>query len=158
MRRQNMTKTISKSNDSKSLQIRNSTAEFLIFTAQAGESGIEVRYEDETVWLTQKMMAALFDVAIPTINEHLDNIYKAGELQENSTIRKFLTVQKEGSREVKRDLEHYNLDAIIALGYRVNSNRATQFRKWATGVLKQFAIKGYVLDKERLKNGAFLWI
>ena len=150
-----MTKEV-KSNDSKSLQIRNSTAEFLIFTAQAGESGIEVRYEDETVWLTQKMMAALFDVSIPAVNQHLTNIYNSGELQENSTIKKFLIVQKEGNREIKRDVEHYSLDAIIALGYRVNSNRATQFRRWATGVLKQFAIKGYVLDKERLKNGAFL--
>lgn len=146
----------SKSNDSKSLQIRNSTAEFLIFTAQAGESGIEVRYEDETVWLTQKMMAALFDVSIPAVNQHLTNIYNAGELQENSTIKKFLIVQKEGNREIKRDVEHYNLDAIIALGYRVNSTRAIQFRRWATEVLKQFAIKGYVLDKERLKNGSFL--
>lgn len=143
---------------SKSLQIRNSTAEFLIFTAQSGESGIEVRFEDETVWLTQKMMAALFEVTTPTINEHLNNIYKSEELQENSTVRKFLIVQMEGSREVKRDVDHYSLDAIISIGYRVNSERATRFRRWATEVLKQFAIKGYVLDKERLKNGAFLGI
>lgn len=151
-----MTKEISKSSDSRALKIRNSTAEFLIFTAQAAKGGIEVRYEDETVWLTQKMMAALFDVGVPTVNEHLANIYKSLELKEKATIRKFRIVQKEGCREVRREVEHYNLDVIIALGYRVNSVRATEFRRWATEVLKQFAIKGYVLDKERLKNGPLL--
>ena len=140
----------------KNLTIRNSTAEFLIFTAQAGEDSIEVKYADETVWVTQKMMAKLFEVAIPTINEHLKNIYQNQELDEQSTIRKFLIVQKEGKRDVKRELEFYNLDVIISVGYRVNSQRATQFRIWATNVLKGFAIKGYVLDKERLKNGSFL--
>ncbi len=140
----------------KDLTIRNSTAEFLIFTSQAGEESIEVKYADENVWLSQKMMAKLFDVTIPTINEHLKNIYQHQELEENSTIRKFRIVQPEANRSVQRDIDFYNLDAIISLGYRVNSYRATQFRIWATRVIKEFAIKGYVLDKKRLENGNFL--
>jgi hypothetical protein len=136
--------------------IRNSTAEFLIFTSTAGEESIEVRYEDETIWLSQKMMAALFDVTIPTINEHLKNIYERGELTRTATLRKFLIVRTEGNREVSRDLEYYSLDAIISVGYRINSKRATQFRQWATQVLREFAIKGYVLDKKRMENGTFL--
>lgn len=140
----------------KKLQIRNSTAEFLIFTSQAGENTIEVMVQDETVWLTQKMIAALFEVEVNTINYHLKEIYKYNELQETATIRKFRIVQTEGKREVNRDVEFYNLDVIISVGYRVNSSRATQFRQWATSVLRDFAIRGYVLDKERLKNGAFL--
>ena len=139
----------------KKLQIRNSTAEFLIFTRQAGEDGIEVRVAEETVWLTQKLMAALFEVTVPTINEHLATLYTQGEISRAATIRDFRTVQKEGGREVSRNLEFYNLDAIIAVGFRVNSPRATQFRQWATGVLRDYAIRGYVLDKERLKNGSF---
>ncbi|WP_339061057.1 virulence RhuM family protein [Tepidibacillus marianensis] len=148
-----------KENDEKSkkaLQIRNSTAEFLIFTSQANENTIEVRVEDETVWLTQKLIAELFGVDVRTINDHLKNIYSEGELSEEATIRKNRIVQKEGNREVSRDVLFYNLDAIISVGYRVNSLRATQFRQWATGVLRNFAIRGYVLDKERLKNGTFL--
>lgn len=137
------------------LQIRNSTAEFLIFTRQAGENSIEVRVEDDTVWLTQKLIAVLFDVDVRTINEHLSNIYQSGELQREATIRKFRIVQKEGSREVARNVDGYNLDAIISVGYRVNSVRATQFRQWATGILRDFSIRGYLLDKERLKNGQF---
>ncbi len=140
----------------KKLQIRNSTAEFLIFTRQAGDDGIEVRVENETVWLTQKLMAALFDVDVRTINEHLGNIYQTGEQRREATIRNFRIVRREGTREVARAVEHYNLDAIIAVGFRVNSARAIQFRQWATGILRDFAIRGYVLDKERLKNGAFL--
>ncbi len=140
----------------KDLSIRNSTAEFLIFTSQAGEESIEVKYAAGTVWLSQKMMAKLFDVTIPTINEHLRNIYQHQELEENSTIRKFRIVQNEANRSVQRDIDFYNLDAIISLGYRVNSYRATQFRIWATKVIKEFAIKGYVLDKKRLENGTFL--
>lgn len=139
----------------KKLQIRNSTAEFLIFTRQTGEDGIEVRIEDETVWLTQKLMAALFEVGIPTINEHLANLYSQGEIVKTSTIRNFRTVQKEGQRQVARDVDFYNLDAIIAVGFRVNSARAIQFRQWATGILRDYSIRGYVLDKQRLKNGAF---
>jgi hypothetical protein len=138
----------------KKIQIRNSTAEFLIFTAQAGEKGIEVRLEDETVWLTQKLMAALFEVSVPTINEHLANLYKHREIEATATLRKFRIVQTEGSRQVGRDVDFYNLDAIIAVGFRVHSLRATQFRQWATGILRDFAIRGYVIDKERLKNGA----
>lgn len=146
---------MTKKNDKTKL-VRNSTAEFLIFTAQAGEQSIEVRYEDETVWLTQKMMALLFDVTVPTINEHLKNIFDQGEIPREATIRKFRIVQIEGAREVSRTADFYNLDAIISVGYRVNSVRATQFRQWATGVLREFAIKGYVLDRKRLENGAYL--
>jgi len=136
--------------------IRNSTAEFLIFTGQAGEQSIEARYEDETIWLTQRLMATLFDVGINTINYHLKEIFDAGEITPEATIRKFRIVQSEGARNVARDIEHYNLDAIISVGYRVNSVRATQFRQWATRILREFAVKGYVLDKKRLENGAFL--
>lgn len=136
--------------------IRNSTAEFLIFTGQTGEQSIEARYENETVWLSQKLMAELFAVDVRTVNEHLKNIYDSGELQREATIRKFRTVQTEGSRQVARNIDFYNLDAIISVGYRVNSVRATQFRQWATQVLREFAIKGYVLDKKRMENGAFL--
>ncbi|RKX40085.1 MAG: cell filamentation protein Fic [Verrucomicrobia bacterium] len=142
-------------NDDKKL-IRNSTAEFLVFTAQSGEESIEARYEDETVWLSQKLMAALFEVDVRTINEHLKNIYAQEEVALGATIRKFRIVQTEGKREVARDVEHYNLDAIISVGYRVNSKRATQFRQWATRVLREFAIRGYVLDRKRMENGSFL--
>ena len=141
---------------SKSLTIRNSTAEFLIFTNQAGEDGIEVRYQDETIWLTQKLMAELFDTTKSTISEHLRNIYTSKELNKSSTVRNFRTVRKEGNRNVERELEFYNLDAIISVGYRVNSKRATQFRQWATRILREFAVKGYVLDKKRLEQGVFL--
>lgn len=137
------------------LMIRNSTAEFLIFSKQAGENSIEVRVENETVWLTQKLIAVLFEVSVPTVSEHLANIYQQGELTQEATVRNFRIVQKEGNREVARNVDCYNLDAIISVGYRVNSARATQFRQWATGVLRDFAIRGYLLDKERLKNGAF---
>ncbi|NMB79587.1 MAG: virulence RhuM family protein [Methanomicrobiales archaeon] len=136
--------------------IRNSTTEFLIFTAASGEGSIEVRYEEETIWLSQKMIATLFDVSAPTVNEHLKNIYDTGELAREATIRKFRTVQVEGSRDVARNLDYYSLDAIISVGYRVNSKRATQFRQWATQVLREFAIKGYVLDRARMENGTFL--
>lgn len=136
------------------MQIRNSTTEFLVFTSQAGEKGIEVRVADETVWLTQKLIAALFDVDVRTVSEHLQNIFATKELTQDATLRNFRTVQTEGSREVARNVGFYNLDAIIAIGFRVNSVRATQFRQWAIGVLRDFAVRGYVLDKERLKNGA----
>ena len=135
------------------LTIRNSTAEFLIFTQQAGEGGIEVRYEDASIWLTQKLMAELFDVTTPTINEHLKNIFESLELDQSSVIRKFRITANDGKNY---NTQFYNLDAIISVGYRVNSKRATQFRQWATKVLKEFAIKGFVLDKKRLENGSFL--
>ena len=140
----------------KDLLIRNSTAEFLTFELQSKQDSIEVRYEDETIWLTQKMMATLFDVSVKTISEHLQNIYDEGELERESTIRNFRIVQTEGTRQVNRDVDHYNLDAVISVGYRVNSIRATQFRRWATQVLKQFAIRGYVIDKKRMENGTAL--
>ncbi len=133
--------------------IRNSTAEFLIFTAQAGENSIEVRVEDETVWLTQKLMAELFGVDIRTISEHLKNIFQSNELNDDSVIRKFRITAADGKKYLT---QFYNLDAIISVGYRVNSKRATQFRQWATQVLREFAIKGFVLDNKRLENGAFL--
>ncbi len=137
-------------------EIRNSTAEFLIFQAENKEQGIEVMYADETIWCTQKAMAALFDVGVPAISKHLANVFETGELKEEATISKMETVQQEGNREVKRTVVMYKLDAIIAVGYRVNSIRATQFRQWATSVLRQFAIRGYVLDKKRMENGTFL--
>ena len=112
--------------------IRNSTAEFLMFTAQSGEQSIEARYADETIWLSQKLMATLFDVGVNTINYHLKEVVESGEIQLEATLRKFRRVQQEGVREVTRDVDFYNLDAIISVGYRVNSIRATQFRQWAT--------------------------
>ncbi len=142
--------------EKKDLIIRNSTAEFLTFELQAKEDSIDVRYEDENLWLTQKMMGMLFDVEPNTITYHLQEIFKSGELDQEATTRKFRVVQIEGNRTVNRNIDHYNLDAVISVGYRVNSIRATQFRRWATQVLKQFAITGYVLDRKRMENGAFL--
>lgn len=143
-------------NGSKKLQIRNSTAEFLIFQIENKEEGIEVLYQDETLWLTQKTMSILFDVYIRTINEHLKNIYSQGEVDKNTTIRKNRIVQKEGNRNISREVFIYSLDAIISVGYRVNSVRATQFRQWCTFILRQFAIRGYVIDKKRMENGSFI--
>lgn len=142
-------------NEEKKANIRNSTAEFLIFTEQSGENSVEVRIAEESVWLTQKLMGVLFEVSVPTINEHLNNLFSQNEISKSATIRNFRIVQKEGAREVVRNIEFYNLEAIIAVGFRVNSLRAIQFRQWAVGILKDFAIRGYVLDKERLKNGSF---
>lgn len=138
---------------SKKLQIRNSTAEFLIFTSQSGKDGIEVRFENETIWLSQKLMAVLFDCSTDNISLHLKNIFKSGELEENSVAEEFSVTATDGKNYKTK---HYNLDAVISVGYRVNSGRATQFRQWATSVLRDFAVRGYVLDKERLKNGTFL--
>jgi len=133
--------------------IRNSTAEFLIFTSQAGDDSIEVRVEDETVWLTQKLIADLFGKGRSTITEHLKNIFAEHELKEDSVCRKFRHTGNDGK---SYNIKFYNLDAIISVGYRVNSKRATQFRQWATQVLSEFAIKGFVLDNKRLENGVFL--
>ena len=130
--------------------IRNSTAEFLIFTGQAGEQSIEARYEDETLWLSQKLMAELFGVDVRTVSEHLKNIFASQELTAEAVIRKFRITASDGKNY---QTQFYNLDAIISVGYRVNSLRATQFRQWATGVLCEFAIKGYVLDRQRMENG-----
>ena len=142
----------------KKFEIRNSTAEFLTFIAEGKENGVQVAYRDETIWATQKAMAQLFDVGIPAINKHLNNIYSDGELSQSSTISKMEIVQMEGIREVTRQVDFYNLDAIISVGYRVNSTRATQFRQWCTFVLSQFAIRGYVIDKKRMENGSFIGI
>ncbi|MCD4794909.1 MAG: virulence RhuM family protein [Bacteroidales bacterium] len=137
----------------KNKQIRNSTAEFLIFTSQDGKNSIEARYEDETIWLTQKLMGELFEVGTNTVNYHLKEIFKSGEADDNSVIRKFRITADDGKNY---NTNFYNLDAIISVGYRVNSLRATQFRQWATKVLSNFAIKGFVIDKKRLENGTFL--
>jgi hypothetical protein len=137
----------------KPLQIRNSTVEFLIFTNQAKEDGIEVRVQDETIWLSQKLMGVLFDCSTDNISLHLKNIFKENELEENSVTEEFsVTASDRKAYKTK----HYNLDAIIAVGYRVNSKRATAFRQWATSVLRDYAIRGYVIDKKRMENGTFL--
>ena len=137
----------------KDIHVRNSVSDFLIFTKQTGGDGIQVRLHDENIWLTQKSMAQLFDCSIDNIALHLKNIFQTGELDEMATTEDSSVVQKEGERNVSRNMKFYNLDAVISVGYRINSVRATQFRKWATDVLKQFTIKGYVLDKTRLENG-----
>lgn len=135
------------------IQIRNSSTDFLVFTKHADSGGIEVRVHDESVWLTQKGMAQLFDCSTDNIGLHLKNIFASGELTESATTEESSVVQIEGGREIKRHVKFYNLDAIISVGYRINSVRATQFRQWATGVLKTFTVQGYVLDKQRLENG-----
>ena len=137
----------------KKFEIRNSTAEFLIFQIEGKESGVQVVYHDETVWCTQKAMAELFDVGVPAISKHLKNIFESGELSEDSVISKMETTASDGK---SYNTTFYNLDAIISVGYRVNSTRATQFRQWCTFILRQFAIRGYVIDKKRMENGAFL--
>lgn len=126
---------------------------FLIYNTPNNEVRVNVYLENDTVWLTQKAMAELFGVVKSTVSEHLFNIYDTGELERNATVRDFRTVQTEGTRQVTRDLEYYNLDAIISLGYRVNSSKATQFRIWATQTLKEYILKGFVLDDQRLKEG-----
>jgi hypothetical protein len=127
--------------------------QIIFYATPRGDVKVEVLFEEETFWLSQKRIADLFSVDVRTINEHLQNIYATGELQKDSTIRKFQIVQKEGSREVARNVDFYRLEVIIAVGYRVNSTQATQFRIWATNTLKEFIIKGFVLDDERLKQG-----
>ena len=138
------------------LQIRNSTAEFLIFATQNESDTIEVRFEENTLWLTQQAMAELFLTTKQNISQHIQTIVASGELSSEATVKKFLTVRLEGTREVRRPIEYYSLDMIIAVGYRVNSRRATQFRQWATNVLRNFALRGYVLDRKRMENGQFL--
>lgn len=142
----------------KKFEIRNSTAEFLIFMAEGKEQGIQVLYKKETIWATQKAMATLFDCSADNIGLHLKNIYDAMELDKNATTEKISVVQQEGTREVRRNTLFYNLDAIISVGYRVNSRRATQFRQWCTYVLRQYAIRGYVIDKKRMENGSFIGV
>ena len=142
----------------KRFEIRNSTAEFLIFMAEGKEQGIQVLYKKETIWATQKAMATLFDCSADNIGLHLKNIYDAKELDKNATTEKISVVQQEGTREVRRNTLFYNLDAIISVGYRVNSRRATQFRQWCTYVLRLYAIRGYVIDKKRMENGSYIGV
>ena len=136
----------------KKFEIRNSTAEFLTFVAEGKEQGIQVLYKDETVWATQKAMALLFDCSADNIGLHLKNIYDSKELTKEATTEKISVVQQEGAREVRRNTLFYNLDAIISVGYRVNSIRATQFRQWCTYVIRQFSLRGYIIDKKRMAN------
>ena len=138
------------------LQIRNSTAEFLIFIKNSTGDTIEVRLQNNTIWLTQKLISELFDIDRSDITKHLSNIYQEGELSKEATCAIFAQVQKEGNRQITRNIDFYNLDAIISVGYRVNTVRATTFRQWATAVLRDFALRGYVIDKKRMENGVFL--
>ena len=140
------------------ITIRSSAAEYLTYVASVGDQqdSIEMRYEDENIWLTQKMMATLYDVDVRTINEHIKKIYSDSELEEDATIRNFRIVQTEGSRQVTRDTKHYSLQMIIAVGFKVNSERAVQFRKWVNQIAKDYTIKGWVMDDERLKRGTYL--
>ena len=137
-------------------EIRNSTAEFLIFQIEGKQQGIEVYYKDKTVWCTQKAMSILFDCSTDNVGVHLQNIYETQELSKEATTEKISVVRQEGNRNVNRTLQFYNLDAVISVGYRVNSIRATQFRQWATSVLRDYAIRGYVIDRKRMENGTFL--
>ena len=135
--------------------MRSSAAEYLTFVASTGESdaSFEMRYENENIWLTQKMMAAIYDVGIPTVNEHIKKIYADGELTQEATVRKFRIVQTEGTRQVSREVTHFNLQMIIAVGFKVNNQRAVQFRKWAGQIVKDHTIQGWTMDVERLKKG-----
>jgi hypothetical protein len=139
----------------KEITIRSSAAEYLTYIAATGDNkqSFEMRYEDENIWLTQKMMAVLYDVGLPTINEHIGKIYYDAEVAESTTIRNFRIVQTEGNRQVEREIMHYNLQTIIAVGFKVNNERAVQFRKWANKIVKDFTIQGWVMDEERLKHG-----
>ena len=139
----------------KDLIIRSSSAEFIIFERQTHDKGIQVRFEDGDLWLTQKAIGELFNTTRNNITMHINEIYNSYELNEDSTSKKFLLVQNEGNRQVKRNIQYYNLDMVISIGYRVNSDRAIQFRRWATNILKEFSKKGYIIDKKRMENGAF---
>ena len=132
-------------------------SDIILYTAPSGEVRIDIYVQDETVWLTQQKIADLFGVDRTVVSKHLKNIYKEGELEKKATSAKFAQVQKEGEREVKRNIEFFNLDAIISVGYRVNSTKATQFRIWATKTLKEYIIKGFAIDDERLKQGKTLF-
>ena len=139
----------------KDLIIRSSSAEFIIFERQTHDKGIQVRFEDGDLWLTQKAIGELFNTTRNNITMHINEIYDSYELNESLTSKKFLLVQNEGNRQVKRNIQYYNLDMVISIGYRVNSDRAIQFRRWATNILKEFSKKGYIIDKKRMENGAF---
>ena len=135
--------------------VRSSAAEYLTFVAAtgSGNASVEMRYEDENLWLTQKMMATLYDVSVPAVSQHLKRIYADNELEREATVKPYLTVQTEGGREVQRQVEHYNLQAIIAVGFKIENERAVQFRKWANQIVKDYTIQGWVMDVDRLKNG-----
>ena len=135
--------------------VRSSAAEYLTFVAAGGQSetSVEMRYEDENIWLTQKMMATLYDVSVPAVSQHLKRIYGDIELERGATVKQYLTVQTEGSREVTRSVEHYSLQAIIAVGFKIENERAVQFRKWANRIVKDYTIQGWTMDVERLKQG-----
>lgn len=139
----------------KDLIVRSSSAEFLIFERQTHDKGIQVRFEDGDLWLTQKAIGELFNVDRTVVTKHIKNIYSELELNENSTSANYALVQKEGNREITRNVLYYNLDMVISVGYRTNSDRAIQFRKWATYILKEFSKKGYIIDKKRMANDAF---
>ena len=140
---------------SKDLIIRSSSAEFLIFERQTHDKGVQVRFEDGDLWLTQKTIGELFDIDRTVVTKHIRNIYSEFELDENSTSANLALVQKEGNRNINRNVLYYNLDVVISVGYRTNSDRAIQFRRWATYILKEFSKKGYIIDKKRMANGAF---
>lgn len=135
--------------------MRSSAAEYLTFVSTVGDQpeSVELRYQDENIWLTQRLMAELYGVEIPTINAHIQKIYADNELDERATIRNFLIVQTEGTRQVSREVKHYSLQMIIAVGFKVNNERAVQFRKWANAIVKDYTIQGWVMDSERLKKG-----
>lgn len=139
----------------KDITIRSSAAEYLTYVAAVGDQpdAIEIRYENENVWLTQKMMAQLYDVTVANINQHIKTIFADGELLPEATIKKYLIVQNEGSRTVSRSVDHYNLQMIIAVGFKVNNERAVQFRRWANSIVKDYTIQGWVMDEERLRKG-----
>jgi hypothetical protein len=138
--------------------IRSSAAEYLTFVAAGGNSevSVEMRYEDENIWLTQKMMAELYAVSVPAINQHLKRIFADNELEPAATVKQYLIVQSEGNRQVQRSVEHYNLQAIIAVGFKIENERAVQFRKWANQIVKDYTIQGWTMDVERLKRGGNL--
>lgn len=138
--------------------VRSSAAEYLTFVAAGGgsETSVEMRCEDENIWLTQKMMSVLYDVSVPAINQHLKRIYDDSELEREATAKKYLIVQTEGSRQVQREVDHYNLQAIIAVGFKIENERAVQFRKWANQIVKDYTIQGWTMDVERLKRGGIL--
>lgn len=140
------------------VSIRSSAAEYLTFVAAVGnsEASVEMRYEDENIWLTQKMMATLYDVTVSAINQHLKRIFSDNELTREATIKKYLIVQTEGNRQVKREVEHYSLQAIIAVGFKIENERAVQFRKWANQIVRDYTIQGWTMDTERLKQGSTL--
>lgn len=148
-------KQLQKAEKKETALIRSSAAEYLTFVAAAGssETSVEMRYEDENIWLTQKMMATLYDVTVSAVNQHLKRIYSDNELTREATIKKYLIVQTEGNRQVKREVDHYSLQAIIAVGFKIENERAVQFRKWANQIVKDYTIQGWTMDVERLKNG-----